>query len=424
MNSTTPPLPDLSPTAPAERIEAMDALRGVALLGILLMNIEAFVGPLLLSQSGLDPALRGADRVVDALVYILVQGKFYLIFSLLFGMGFTVMERRAGAVGRGFVAPYLRRTCVLLVIGLGHGLLIWSGDILVTYALIAIPLLLLTRVVPPRHLPYWGVGLYAAIVLMVFGFGAIGSLAQIEPTIAAEMRKALDAQGAELQAMLEAQRRAYGGNDYWAAVAQRGADTAFNLSMLVVLGGVILGMFLIGAWFAHRGAIARPQDFPRLYARLRLIAMPVGLGLMLLSFALEPTVAFDRLDLASGTALALAMFGGLLMSLGYVAWIVRGLDSAVAPLLRWVAPAGRMALTNYLGQSVICSLIFYGYGLGYFEQLPRAWQPLFVLAIFVAQVLFSRWWLARFRFGPVEWLWRAATYLRLPAMSRTAASVA
>jgi uncharacterized protein len=106
------------------------------------------------------------------------------------------------------------------------------------------------------------------------------------------------------------------------------------------------------------------------------------------------------------------MFGGALMCLGYMAWIVRGMQSpAWAPRLAWVAPAGRMALTNYLMQSIVCTLVFYGYGLGYFQQLPRAWQVPFVFALFGMQVILSRWWLQRFRFGPMEWVWRSLTYL-------------
>ncbi|TXH77220.1 MAG: DUF418 domain-containing protein [Lysobacteraceae bacterium] len=408
----------LQPIPAAERIEAMDVLRGVALFGILLMNIEAFVGPLLAAVTGLDPALHGADRLVDAAIYVLVQGKFYLLFSLLFGMGFAVMSHRAEVAGRPFFMLYLRRILALLLIGLIHALLIWSGDILTTYALIAFPMLVIFRGVPSRQLPYWAIGCYLFAVAMMVGFGVLGWLASLEPTIAAEMSKALQQQGDEMRQLLDAQRVAYGSGGYWDAVAQRATDAVFNLALLMFIGGQILGMFLLGAWFVRSGAIERPQDFQRLFAGLRWIGVPVGLGMMSCSFAMVPTQAYDRLDLVSGVSGGLAMCGGLLMCLGYLAWILRGLSSPLAPALRLTAPAGRMALSNYLGQSVICTLIFYGYGLGYFERLPRAWQPAFALALFALQVLVSRWWLARFRYGPAEWLWRAATYLQWPAMRR------
>lgn len=406
----------LDPIAASERIEAMDVLRGFALLGILLMNIEAFVGPLAAALDGVNPALTGVDRIVDAAIYILVQGKFYLLFSLLFGMGFGVMMQRAETRGSAFSALYLRRTLALLAFGVVHLLLIWSGDILVAYALIALPLLLIFRSVPVGHLPYWALGLYALTLLMVAGFSAIGILAQLEPTIAAMMQEELRKEGEKMARLIVAERAAYGSGSYAQAVVQRAWDAAVMLPYTLLLGGQILAMFVLGAWFARSGAIAHPQGRPRLYASLRWVALPVGLGLMLVSFWMVPTVAVDRMDLTSGTAVLLAMTASPLMSFGYLAWILRGTNSAARPSLRWLAPAGRMALTNYLGQSVICTLVFYGYGLGYFEQLPRAWQVPFVFALFALQVLASRWWLARFRYGPAEWVWRAITYRRWPAM--------
>jgi len=153
------------------------------------------------------------------------------------------------------------------------------------------------------------------------------------------------------------------------------------------------------------------------------VGLPIGLASMLWSYAVHPTMVFDRMDMSTVLAFGTSLVGSLLMALGYLAWILRGLQSPVwARCLHWLAPAGRMALTNYLLQSIVCTLIFYGYGLGYFEQLARAWQIPFVLALFAVQVLLSRWWLARFRFGPAEWLWRTLTYLRVQPMRALVAS--
>ncbi len=408
------------PIAASERIEAMDVLRGFALLGILLMNIEAFVGPLVASLDGLDPRLTGVDRVVDAAIYILVQGKFYLLFSLLFGMGFGVMMQRADARGHAFGALYLRRTLALLVIGLIHLLLIWSGDILTVYALIALPLLVIFRHVPTGQLPYWALGLFGLTLLMVAGLSALGLLAQLDPTVGAMMQEELQKQAAEMARLIADERAAYGSGSYAQAVSQRVRDAMVMVPQILLMGGQILAMFVLGSWFVRSGAIVQRQAWPRLYASLRWVALPVGLGLMLLSFWMVPTVAFDRLDLVSGIAAVLMLMGSQAMSLGYLAWVLRLLDAG-ARWLRWLAPAGRMALTNYLGQSLVCTLVFYGYGLGYFEQLPRAWQVPFVFALFALQVVFSRWWLARYRYGPAEWVWRAVTYLRVPATRISAA---
>jgi uncharacterized protein len=232
----------------------------------------------------------------------------------------------------------------------------------------------------------------------------------------AEMRLEVDA---EMAAMLEAQRQAQGTGSFAQAVSQRGEDLVMMLSYLAFWGSQLLGLFLLGSWFVRSGAIARPQEHPGLYARLRWVALPVGMAMMAASMAISPTVEMGMPGLRDSTAMSLAMAGGVLMCLGYLAWIVRGMQSAsLAGGLRLLAPAGRMALTNYLAQSIILTLIFSGYGLGYFEQLSRAWQVPVVLGFYALQVAASHWWLARFRFGPMEWLWRAATYLQWPPMRR------
>ena len=408
----------LSPIGAGDRIVAMDVLRGFALLGILLMNIEAFVGPLFGALTGLDPTLRDADRTADAAIYVLVQGKFYSLFSLLFGMGFAVMLARARAAGRGFAGVYLRRTAMLLLIGLAHALLLWSGDILTAYALLA-PALLLFRDTPAPRLPWWALALYLLPVGLVLGLGALASLAQLVPEAAAPMNQALAEQGRVMAEALADQRRAYGDGTYAEAVARRAADLQLFLTHLAsVMGWQIVGLFLLGAWFVRSGAIARPEAFEPFYWKLRWVALPVGLAMVLASCAITPYMDFTRSDLPVTAAMGLFTLGGTLMALGYLAWILRGLRSSLAPRLMWLAPAGRMALTNYLLQSLVCSWIFSGWGLGYFEQLPRAWQVPFVFAFFVVQVVLSQAWLARFRMGPMEWLWRAATYLRLPPMRR------
>ena len=412
--------PEFRPVAAAERIDVLDVLRGWALLGILLMNIEAFVGPLMVAITGLDPALTGADRIVDAAIYILVQGKFYLLFSLLFGMGFAVMMDRAEAAGRPFVAPYLRRTFALLAIGLVHLIVIWSGDILTLYALIALALLVLFRHVPTSYLPWWALAFHALAWLFSAGPLLLGAMARMVPGAATGMDKVMQAESVKMQAQIEAERLVLGSGSFADAVAHRLAEVPEMMFFLLFAGGQVLGMFLLGMWFVRSGAITEPARFPRLYAWLRWGALPVGLAMMLVSFALMPTADFTAITFANGFGTLLSLIAALLMCLGYVAWMQHGLTTSRASMLRVVAPAGRMALTNYLAQSVICTLIFYGYGLGYFEQLPRAWQLPFAIALFALQAVFSRWWLSRFRYGPMEWLWRAVTYLRWPAMRRAA----
>ncbi len=408
-----------APVAAHERIAAMDVLRGFALLGILLMNIEAMVGPLLIAQTGVDPRLSGADRIADVFVYLFVQGKFYPLFSLLFGMGFAVMLARADAAERPFFMTYLCRVLALLAIGLVHAVFVWSGDILVAYALVAFVLLLFFRGTPAPYLAAGGIALILFAEFLLVALGALGSLALAAAGTSAEMQQALAEQREDIAAAIEAQRLAGGASTWAEAIPQRLHDLSQNLAALVLWGWQILGLFLLGAWFVRSGAIARPADFPGFYARLRGVALPVGFAMVLMSFLLEPTFDLVSLSLRSAFALSLFNVGGTLMALGYLAWIVRGLQGGpLSSALRALAPAGRMALSNYLLQSLVCTWIFSGYGLGYYERLPRAWQIPFVIGFFILQVLLSQAWLSRFRMGPMEWLWRAATYLRLPPMRR------
>ncbi|MBA3930082.1 MAG: hypothetical protein C0521_10915 [Xanthomonas sp.] len=399
---------NLAPIAVAERIEAMDALRGFALLGILLMNLEGFVGPVMASGTGLDPKLVGMDRTVDLLVYVLVQGKFYTLFSLLFGMGFAVMSQRAEQAGRPFAGVYWRRGLVLLALGVVHALFIWAGDILMMYALCSF-LLLAFRPLPTRWFVWLGLAAYVMPVGFMFLMGGMGSL--LNGTDGWD--KAMGGIGEQMRVLIESERAAYGSGSYADATWQRLKSACMALSNITMFGFIVFGMFLLGAWFVRSGAIARPREFPRLYAGLRWVALPVGLLAMLGSVALEPTMDFATFDLRISAAFALQMLANLLMCLGYVAWVLRALASPLWQRpLGWLVPVGRMALTNYLMQSLVCTWIFYGYGLGYFEQLPRAWHPVFALALFGLQVLVSHLWLSRFRFGPMEWLWRSATYLK------------
>ncbi|PPT92941.1 hypothetical protein XthCFBP4691_01760 [Xanthomonas theicola] len=398
----------LQPVAPAERIASLDVLRGFALLGILLMNIEGFVGPLDQAMTGLDPLLRGADRIADAAVYLLVQGKFYTLFSLLFGMGFAALAQRADAARREFGGFFLRRSAVLLLIGVLHALLLWSGDILVSYALLAF-MLLAFREAPTRWLPWMGIAVYLCAPLLSLLMGAVGSVAQAD----AHWQQEMAVQAQRAAAALAEQRRVFGHGSYAAATAQRARDLVDALGLLVFNAPTIFGMFLLGAWCVRSGLAAQPQRFPRLLAALRWGVLPLGMALMLLSFRLEPWMDPARLDLRLATAFALATLASGMMALGYAAWLLRA-----ARALRWLAPAGRMALSNYLLQSLLCTTLFYGYGLGYFERLPRAWQIPFAFALFALQVALSLLWLRHFRFGPAEWLWRSASYLRWQPLRR------
>ncbi|WP_313146134.1 DUF418 domain-containing protein [Stenotrophomonas sp.] len=393
----------LQPVASGERIAVLDVLRGVALLGILLMNIEALSGPLDLAFTGIDTRWHGLDYAADAFVYIFVQGKFFTLFSLLFGAGFAVMAQRAQAAGREFAPFYLRRSLGLALIGLCHALLVWSGDILVMYALVSLPLLA-CREAPRSWLPWMGIVVYLAGVSMML---LIGAMVTISPP--QDLQKML----VDAQQAIDQQRLVYGQGTWMQGNVQRLQEFGSSLGALVITGPEVLGMFLIGSWFAASGALTEPERFPRLYAGLRWVALPLGLLVTLGGVLWKPYLAPGEYTFETTAAMALVSVGAVPMCLGYLAWIVHW-----RARLGWLAPVGRMALTHYLAQSLVCTWLFNHYGLGWFDLMPRAWQLVFALLLFALQVGISQLWLRRFRFGPMEWLWRAMTYGRLPPMRR------
>jgi len=402
------------PVAEGERIATMDILRGFALLGIFLMNIEFFNRPLQDFSSGL-PIAHGIDHLAGWLIYVFVQGKFWVLFSLLFGMGFAVMRDRAAAAGRPFLGLYLRRVLLLAAFGLAHIVLVWVGDILFAYALGALALLVFMNV---RGHALWVLG-----AMFYFGIAALWiligwAMGFMPPEAAEPMAREMAVYAAEGQAAAAI----YGQGSFFEITQLRIADYFGFLFANAVLFQLpmMLGTFLIGTWLVRSGRIQRANEHRRFFAVLGLVG--VLLAALFISASLsvgtyfDPSTGFAKAMVAMG----LMAMGNMPLSLAYLSAVVLLCTLPnMAKGLSVFAPAGRMALTNYLSQSLICSLVFYGYGLGLFGDLGRAAQVGFVFVVFSAQLLFSHAWMARFSVGPAEALWRAGTYLQRPHWKRT-----
>jgi uncharacterized protein len=433
--------PDLAPVAAHERIQALDVVRGFALVGIFLMNMEFFARPMQdIVQPGVDPTLVGADRIADFLVFFFVQSKFWTLFSLLFGMGFAVMIERARRAGRPFVPAYLRRSLALLGIGAVHALLVWSGDILVTYAIGALVLLSLRGAyrgiaaaiagepmepAKPALLAGLGIALYAIPLVLMLAWGISGSASSAMGEASPEQQRAQERAVQAAADEREAAVYAYRDGSYADAVRQRVIDTAHSLEPgnLVFFLFLLLGTYFIGMAILRAGIVADPRSHDRALRRMRNVGLPVGFALMALSTALGTGMNFHEFGLRDSLQVTSYLAAGLVLALAYAATLVLALDGPCGGWLqRWLAPAGRMALTNYLAQSVFGSLLFYGYGLGQWGHLGRAQGVALALGFYALQLVASRLWLAQFRFGPAEWVWRALTYLHLPPMRRGVAA--
>jgi uncharacterized protein len=424
MSAPSPP-PPTRPTTPAEpiaaadRLEIVDVLRGFALFGILLVNMPFFKAP------GGPPGLTFEGSALDYLVALAIQAfaqaKFFTLFSFLFGFGFSIQLLRAQRCGGPFVPRFLRRLLVLLLFGLAHAFLLWYGDILVLYALPG-AVLILFRNRSPRARLIWASAILIVQALL-FGAGAVATeLGRATPEGGAEIRQA----EAELVADFREQRaedlQVYGRGTYREILAERAEDLGEVYIFLLLQGPPTFAMFLLGLYAGQRGVLDRVDEHLSLLRRVRLWGLGLGLPLNLLVVAAATQLGPLTALLLLGLNLAL---GGPILSMGYAATLVllarrAGWQRRLAPL----AATGRIALTNYLSQSLICTTIFYGYGLGLFGQVGAAGGLLLSTAIYALQIPFSIWWLRHFRFGPIEWLWRSLTYLRPQPMRRPAETTA
>lgn len=382
-----------------ERIELLDAIRGFALLGILLMNLEVFTGPLIGAMTGIDSQLQGIDRWADGFIYIFVQGKFWTLFALLFGIGFAVMFESAKRQSSDFFSIYMRRLFALLVIGLIHLLLIWEGDILFSYALAGFVLLWLLK------------------------SGTTSSLASImiwycSPLLLLAIWGHLSPSDASTQALvneLANETLIFGHSSYGEVIQWRLSQFVNDFLSILFQLPMTVAMFMLGVWLYRRNLVI-PLNNPSLKSLCYAVLLWVsGLMLMLLSVWIAPEINPVNIDWQFAKINILNMLAGPLMCLGYFFGLryLWSIDWAQR-ILQNFAPLGKMALTNYLGQSIISTFIFYGYGLGYYQQLPRAWHIPFALALVAVQMLLSKWWLNRFTMGPIEFIWRWLTYGKRP----------
>jgi len=403
----------LAPVIDQERIELLDVLRGLALLGVVVANVWLWFSGIAFRFPAYLDELRqvSLDSAVFFVIGVFVSGKAMSTFSFLFGLGFAIQMLRAEARGRSVVPVYARRLAVLLVIGTAHMVLLWYGDILAAYAALGFALMLF-RKRRDRTVLMWAAILVAAVPLLLGGI----------PWAAASF-------GAELpQPKLEeiAQR-----NAATLAVFQAGSYPDILTANLEQAGKFylgrkapwvlyILGLFLLGLYVGRRRVLEAPEAYRPQLRRIAQWGIPVGLAGSTGSAVMQTIVPVDAL-MSQPPLIFLSM---VLFTVGTVP-LAAGYVSAVTLLfarpevrrrLALFAPAGRMALTNYLSQTVIMLLIFYPYGGGLIGRTGPAVGLSIALAVFAVQMAWSRAWLARFQFGPMEWVWRSLTYGRLQPM--------
>lgn len=409
------------PVQENERIETIDVLRGFALFGILLVNIGFFAFPLS-EPFYLAPEASSLDETLHWLTALLAQGKFYPLFSLLFGMGFALQMDRAVARGLPGKAIHARRLAVLLLIGVVHALFIWAGDILTVYAVLGFVLLLFAHATS-RSLMTTAIVSYGLQLVLIGAFMFAMVAAYSNPEAARETLRGFDEARREMLALRADAWAAYSSGTFMEVTRIRLREFGMMLQNLAFFGFQILGMFLLGAWFGRNRILANPLRHRRLMKTLLVLALVVGLPVSFVFANLHAKVDYLVPSPAMAQSFFLNLVAGPLMALGYLAAITLAMQSGAALVLRLLAPIGRMALTNYLLQSLVCTMIFYSYGFGLFAKPGVTELVLFVLAIYAVQIVLSNVWLVRFRFGPVEWLWRSLTYFELQPLRRASAEL-
>ncbi|MDZ4828868.1 MAG: DUF418 domain-containing protein [Phycisphaerae bacterium] len=469
------------PVPVVSRIAALDVIRGIALLGILVVNMAFFGGPL---GDALNPQHMAEEsppnQVAWAIETVFFQGKFISLFSLLFGAGLALQMARADAVASGAratgirarstAALILRRLGILASVGLFHAGFIWYGDILFFYGVLG------TLLIPARHLSarvlrVLGLALAVLSVTCVGGFGAMqtwsaamqrnatpNAVVAAQPTTPATteadaflepMERSADAAppsesdvepsdtrrelpfraldllvsspegpfGPEWAAM---EREVYRDGPWIEVAALRVLSWAFILPvMILVYSPHIVALFLLGMAASKLGWLKR--EAATVQRRAALIGLSLGVSINALAAYIMWSSNFQQANPAFALAAVLLELGSYVLAIGYAGLFARlAYSGSCATLFRLLANTGRMAFTVYLAQSVLMTGLMYHWGLGMFGAFERSELLGIAVITWLALVAFANVWLAMFRIGPLEWLWRMGTYLEVPPLLRRA----
>jgi uncharacterized protein len=395
------------PVPESERADVLDALRGFALLGILISHIPDFSGHSFMSsleQARLDHL--GLDGPAALVQDFLIRGKFYSLFSLLFGIGFSIQLESASRRGADFGCHFARRLTVLLGIGLLHAF-VWYGDILKDYALIGFLLIPLKR---------WKAPAIASAAIAVL------ALRLVWPLLVAGLVSRMSPGGSDPDpgASFSTLTQAFGGRNI-PSLLLANLDLLKLKALQMVYDGKaisVLAMFLLGALVGRLGLHRDLASHRRLFRNLFLACLPIGLiGNVVLTplHAVVPDFPPTSLWVAEGCLYAVAVPALALAYASGFAWLW---SSGRRVGLSLLAPAGRMALTTYLSQTAIGIALFYGFGLNLRGRFGLIDGVALALVIFLMQCLAARVWLRWFRFGPIEWVWRVLTYGRSISLVR------
>ncbi|RAK19529.1 uncharacterized protein B0I26_106153 [Anoxybacillus vitaminiphilus] len=394
----------LTPISMNERIEAIDMMRGLAILGIFFVNMQDFNSPVMYLKPGSwwkEPL----DHWTEVFIDIFAQASFYTLFSFLFGFGMVIFQERALAKGYSFPKLFCRRLLVLLGLGCIHAFLIWHGDILISYALLGFVLLLFHQM-SPRGLLVW------ALLLLIVPNSMISVLLGFAVLLGEGDSSAFYDEKLAYQA-LENYRDGTWFDIFW----QRWNDWMYvngSLAGVFFLFISLLPLFLLGAYFAKKRWFVDVEKHSAKLKKIWIMTCIIGFSFKLLPYLTANNIFTEYMqDAFGGSATAVFYAASVVIFSQKTFW-----KKIFAPL----AVIGRMSLSNYLFQSVLCTLLFYNYGLGWYGRVRPFYGLLLTIVIYCLQIVLSKLWLKYYRIGPVEWIWRTLTYGRKQPFKRTAPS--
>lgn len=409
----------------ATRFESLDAIRGVAVMGILAMNIVAFAMPF---SAYANPAAGGPPGAIDLgtwfVNFVLIDSKMRGMFSMLFGASTLLVIESAAAGGRSAAGTHYSRMFWLAIFGLIHFYLIWFGDILFLYAMCGL-LLFAFRGLSVKALTIWAI----AFFVVGIGFLAIGWLSfvlaeagRLPAEAMAQMQESLTEMNAEMgpSAATYANEIAIHLGSYSSIVAHRTGEMASEPFVMVMMFiWETMGLMLVGmALFKSRMLTGdwEPARYRKWALTCFLVATPplIALALYQIESGFSAVSTF-------GASLSLSVPFDVVMTIGWAALIMWAIKVKANDAVRArLAATGRMAFTNYLTTSIVMTTIFYGYGLGLFGSVGRTALYLFCFGMWGAMLLWSKPWLDRFQYGPLEWLWRSLSRWQVQPMRRQA----
>lgn len=376
---------NLAPTNEQNRIVWIDIIRGFAILGIFVVNIGAISAPYFMYGGAEQAWTAPFERFIQMIIDVFFQGSFYTLFSILFGFSWQLMKDRLVIKDINFTTFLFRRQVILIGIGFIHAFIIWHGDILLSYGLIGLLLLLFIEV-KDRTLLIWAVGLLGGSVAFI----TIG-LYQVRYLL-----------GGANQAAINQAIENYSSNNLFAIWGQNLQDWSYaNTGMtFIFLIATLLPLFLFGMYIARKGWLHEPKKHQDLLWRLLQITFFLFIFLKLGPYIFDNPLWLSYVqDNIGGTASAVFY----IVLITFITQYARGLK-----LLQPFKYIGRMALSNYILQSVFCVVLFYGFGL--YDSITPSIAIIIVIVFYALQIIFSKWWLSKYRFGPLEWVWRSLNY--------------